>query len=292
MYGSGDEEEDEDFDPSSIRYEDFYADEKPTALHKLGKVNASQNKNKRKAVDIDDSSEDDEDEEDESDFGENAEDDYVDSEEEEEEEEYNRPSQKNSKKVSSAKQTDAKNTPVFLTSYQRRLQELSTQIKELEQELIAEKSWEMRGEVAAQHRPENSLLDMAVDVDRATKVAPIITQEYTSTLEDLIIKRIQDEKFDDPRPRNAMAEVLTAEPGDDKDPIELSQEKSKLGLAEIYAEDYAKKMLNSDDKLSVETQALREEVVGLFGAVCSSFLAFVCIFIFIFLFWTECRSMM
>lgn len=267
MYGSGDEDEEDDVDPATIRYEDFYVDEEPTPMHKLGKLGQSQGKNqpRRKAVDIDESSDD---EEDEDDFGE-GEDDYVDS-DEEDEDDYGRPTttrpttQRGAKTaVASSKAKPAE----FMTSYQRRLQELSTQIKELEEELIAEKSWEMRGEVSAQHRPENSLLDMAVDVDRATKVAPVITQEYTSTLEDLIIQRIQDEKFDDPRPRHATAEVLTAEAGDDKDPIELSQEKSKLGLAEIYAEDYAKKMLNSDEKLSVETQALREEVVGLFGAV-------------------------
>lgn len=268
MYGSGDEDEEEDVDPASIRYEDFYVDEEPTPMHKLGKLGQSQSKNqpRRKAVDIDESS--DEEDEDEDDFAE-GEDDYVDSEEDEDEDDYGRPtSRQTTQRGHKTAAASSKEKPAeFMTSYQRRLQELSTQIKELEEELIAEKSWEMRGEVSAQHRPENSLLDMAVDVDRATKVAPVITQEYTSTLEDLIIQRIQDEKFDDPRPRHATAEVLTAEAGDDKDPIELSQEKSKLGLAEIYAEDYAKKMLNSDEKLSVETQALREEVVGLFGAV-------------------------
>jgi U3 small nucleolar RNA-associated protein MPP10 len=264
-----DEEEDdneESMDPSTMRYEDFYVNE-------LQKSKASANgkeSKKRVAINIDETSEE-EDEEGNFDM-EDENDDYVES-DEEGEDDYGR-SRQISQAMSSKKSRhlsvnkDNKNKPAeFTTSYQRRLLELGTQIQELEQELIAEKSWEMRGEVAAQHRPENSLLDVAVDVDRATKVAPVITQEYTSTLEDLIINRIEDSKFDDPKPRNAMAEVLTAEPGDDKDPIELSQEKSKLGLAEIYAEDFAKKMLNSDEKLSVEVQALREEVVGLFGAV-------------------------
>lgn len=253
MYASDDED---DIDPATLRYEDFFVDDR--------KKGDAKSKGKRKAVQIDESSGEEDEDEDEDDFADDFEDDYQQSDEEDERIGF-RGNNKTSKNAVQKK--EVKEAPTFVTSYQRRLQELSSQIKELEEELLAEKSWEMKGEVNASHRPENSLLDLAVDVERAAKVAPVVTQEFTTSLEDLIIKRIEDQRFDDPRPRNAAAEVLTAHAGDDNNPVELSQEKSKLGLAEIYAEEYAQKVLNAEDTLSVQTQALREEVVSLFGAV-------------------------
>lgn len=88
----------------------------------------------------------------------------------------------------------------FKTTYQRRAKELASQIKELEQELLQGKSWEMKGEVKAVTRPENSMLDLVADVDRVNKTVQPITQEYTNNLEAMIIKRIEDARFDDPRP--------------------------------------------------------------------------------------------
>lgn len=62
----------------------------------------------------------------------------------------------------------------------------------------------------------------------------MITQEYTSTIEQMILLRIKDGRFDDPVPRNANADLLAADPGESNaDPLELSQEKSKVGLAEV-----------------------------------------------------------
>ena len=55
----------------------------------------------------------------------------------------------------------------------------------------------MRGEVKGGDRPENSLLGLSVDVERSSKPAPLISQAYTSTLEDMIRKRIVDDTFDD-----------------------------------------------------------------------------------------------
>lgn len=96
----------------------------------------------------------------------------------------------------------------FTTRYQKRMIELKDTIKQLEEELMAEKSWELKGEVKGAVRPENSLLDLPVDIERATKVAPIVTQEYTSSLEDLIKKRVKDEQFNDPSPNRSYAETL------------------------------------------------------------------------------------
>ena len=47
-------------------------------------------------------------------------------------------------------------------------------------------------------RPLNSALEIDVDFDRALKPPPQPTEEFTSSLEDLIKRRIVEQQFDDP----------------------------------------------------------------------------------------------
>lgn len=60
------------------------------------------------------------------------------------------------------------------------------------------KSWQMTGEATAVERPLNSLLDVHLDFNAATKLPPTITKEVTNKIEDLIKQRVLDELFDDP----------------------------------------------------------------------------------------------
>ena len=62
---------------------------------------------------------------------------------------------------------------------------------------MSAKSWEYRGEVKAADREVNSLLSVYVESERGSAPAPLITQEVTSSIEQLIIKRIQEERWDD-----------------------------------------------------------------------------------------------
>jgi len=115
---------------------------------------------------------------------------------------------------------------------------LVQQIAELEQEIVKPRAWQLNGEIKGSVRPENSLLSIVADVEKGSKQVPIISQEYTSTLEDLIKKRIKDNQYDD---------VVLYKPTIIKkntNDIELSQEKDKTGLGEIYAEDFMKKTMN------------------------------------------------
>ena len=114
-----------------------------------------------------------------------------------------------------------------LTTFQKQQRKLRREMAEIEKDLVAQKSWELRGEVKATDRPENSLLEVYVDVEKASKPAPIVTQEYTNTLEEMIIRRIMEQSFDDVVPKLAPVEKPVG------DLPEVSQEKSKEGLAEV-----------------------------------------------------------
>ena len=101
-------------------------------------------------------------------------------------------------------------------------------IAALEAQIISDKRWQLKGEVTAHSRPLNSLLFEDVNYEQRVK-APQITPESTEALEGLIKQRIKDNKFDDPvkKTKPLPAATSTRE-------VEVSAEKSKIGLAEIY----------------------------------------------------------
>ncbi|KAL8279145.1 hypothetical protein RQP46_008401 [Phenoliferia psychrophenolica] len=121
-----------------------------------------------------------------------------------------------------------------LSRHERRLLALSSQIAELEAENVGAKDWATKGEAKARDRPVNSLLEEDLEYERAGKVEPVITEETTKTIEDLIKKRILDNEFDDVVRQRAV------------DPnaflpsrfMEIQDTKSNKSLAEIYEEDY------------------------------------------------------
>ena len=76
-------------------------------------------------------------------------------------------------------------------------------IEQIEDEMMNPKSWEMVGEAAAKDRPVNSLLEVHLDFNAATKLPPTITKETTNTIEALVKQRVLDELFDDPILKNA-----------------------------------------------------------------------------------------
>lgn len=79
-----------------------------------------------------------------------------------------------------------------LSRQERRLLALSSQIAALEAENVGNKNWATKGEAKAKDRPTNSLLDEDLEYERTGKVVPVITEETTKTIEDLIKKRILD----------------------------------------------------------------------------------------------------
>ena len=102
-------------------------------------------------------------------------------------------------------------------------------LERLEAAQVAEKPWQLKGEVGGKQRPENSLLEATLDFEQATKAAPTITEEVSRSIEDLIRGRIKEETWDDPIRKAALAPNKFR-----PKKAELSQEKSEKTLAEEY----------------------------------------------------------
>ena len=153
-----------------------------------------------------------------------------------------------------------------LSSYERQQKQMEKTIQQLEQENMAQKSWTLKGEASSKVRPMNSLLEEDLEFETNAKPAPIITEETTQTLTDLITQRIKDEAWDDV--------VRKAPPKDSVfDPnrrFELQDEKSSKSLAQIYEEEYQKKTSKTEQptEKSLALQKQHDEITDLFKDIC------------------------
>ncbi|XP_053129158.1 U3 small nucleolar ribonucleoprotein protein MPP10 [Hemicordylus capensis] len=134
------------------------------------------------------------------------------------------------------RQQKINSSPRVKSSFEKRQEKMSEKIKSLEEQLLKEKPWQLKGEVTGQKRPENSLLEEMLLFDHAVKMAPVITEETTLDLEEIIKRRIKDQAWDD-----VVRKVKPKEdPYEYKKRLTLDHEKSKLSLAEIYEQEYLK----------------------------------------------------
>jgi len=150
-----------------------------------------------------------------------------------------------------------------------RSNKLEEMTKELEKELLAEKPWQMVGETKGTQRPTNSLLEVTPTFEFATKMAPMVTVEHTLSIEEMIKKRILAEDWDDIVPRELPDIGLDKRNGELP---EVSQEKSKLSLGELYEREYLKKTAGYDvDAAEKETEEekAKNEMKMLFANICS-----------------------
>ncbi|NWH17934.1 MPP10 protein, partial [Grus americana] len=147
------------------------------------------------------------------------------------------------------------------SSFEKRQEKMSKKIKSLEEELLEEKPWQLKGEVTGQKRPENSLLEETVLFDHAVRMPPVITEETTFQLEDIIKQRILDEAWDDVVPKEKPKE----EAFEYKKRITLDHEESKLSLAEIYEQEYMKlRQQKTEEEENPEHKEIQEMMDSLF----------------------------
>ncbi|XP_047622835.1 U3 small nucleolar ribonucleoprotein protein MPP10 [Phacochoerus africanus] len=146
------------------------------------------------------------------------------------------------------------------SSFEKRQEKMNEKIASLEKELLEKKPWQLLGEVTAQKRPENSLLEETLHFDHAVRMAPVITEETTLQLEDIIKQRIKDQAWDDvvrkEKPKEDVYEY--------KKRLTLDHEKSKLSLAEIYEQEYIKlnqqKTAEEENPEHVEIQKMMDSL--------------------------------
>lgn len=151
------------------------------------------------------------------------------------------------------------------SSYEKQQDKLRAEIANLEAELVAEKKWTMKGEVRSRDRPTDSLLDdeeaPSLEFDRTSKPVPVITDEVTESIEDLIKRRVRNDEFDD-LPKRLITDVSRFS---QRQKTEVSEEKSSKSLAEIYEDEYHG--VDPEQKITEEVQQAHDEITDLFTSL-------------------------
>ncbi|KAI3634054.1 hypothetical protein MIR68_007658 [Amoeboaphelidium protococcarum] len=129
-----------------------------------------------------------------------------------------------------------------LTPFQKQQLKMKKTIEKLEQQNVQKKEWTMLGEATSKSRPENSLLEHQLEFDHGSKPVPIITDDFTSTIESMIKQRIKDAVFDDverkyelpPSAQNGAADRH----GRKRERLEIDDNQNAQSLSQMYENEY------------------------------------------------------
>lgn len=138
--------------------------------------------------------------------------------------------------VASDSESDESEQGATKSSYQQKKEAEEQKIRMLEKEMLAKKSWQLSGEVDASHRPANSLLEEHLQFDFLSRQAPLVTEDFSHRIEDIIRQRIKNESWDDVVRKTKPTEQAF----EFRRRITLEQEKSKTSLAQVYEKEFLK----------------------------------------------------
>ena len=271
LYDDEDNDDSDGEDPEEMTAADFFGKPDPKLIKRY-KEQQNNNKNKSKSADMkfdDDDSWNDEFAEDGLDWKEDGDEDGMNSNGDDSKEGDSDNEDEGDSEGDMEEEEEDDEEPMKQSVHDIKSKKLEEQTLRLEEEMMAEKPWRMLGEAKGTNRPSDSLLDATPEFEVAFKPPPIITAGHTADIEEVIKKRIVEEDWDDVIPRE-LPDIGASKRGGDAP--EVSQEKSKLGLGELYEREYLKKTTGFDrdahDK-ETEEDAAKEEMKQLFANLCS-----------------------
>jgi U3 small nucleolar RNA-associated protein MPP10 len=123
------------------------------------------------------------------------------------------------------------------STHEKQRARIADEIRRLEANNVAKKEWMYTGEARAIERPVNSLIEEDLDFERIGKPVPVVTNETTEDIEELVKRRILAMEFDEVIRRRPGAETQQA---GRKPRFELDDTKPQQGLAEMYETEHLK----------------------------------------------------
>ncbi|XP_030939252.1 U3 small nucleolar ribonucleoprotein protein MPP10 isoform X2 [Quercus lobata] len=237
-FGLGDDEDDDQNADKMASYDDFFGSNKKKTSKRKSEVNV-----RSEDLDMGDEQED-------SDMGDGQEDSDMGDEQEDSD-------------MGDDQEDDGafENKQETLSTHEKELQKLRSQIELMEKEDLEQKDWTMQGEVTAEKRPVNSALEVDLEFDHNVRPAPVITEEVTVALEEIIKERILKGQYDDVQKAPRLPSVAPREIK------ELDENKSKKGLAEVYEEEYVQQTNLNSAPLSFKDEQ-KKEASMLFKKLC------------------------
>ncbi|XP_010484631.1 PREDICTED: U3 small nucleolar ribonucleoprotein protein MPP10 isoform X2 [Camelina sativa] len=148
-----------------------------------------------------------------------------------------------------------------LSTHEKERLKVQSKIEQMEKTNLDPKHWTMQGEITAAKRPKNSALEVDLDFEHNARPAPVITEEVTASLEDLIKSRIIEARFDDVQRAPSMPTKAKREAK------EMDESKSKKGLAEVYEDEYVR-TANPAFAPTTFSDELKKEASMLFKNLC------------------------